>query len=575
MRPSDLGFLSALVLAILISASSRPRTGASLFADELFVDVTDARGIRFVNVNGASGKRRLVETMVAGAAWLDYDRDGFLDLYLVQGHDRPGESPESTRGAAGPGNVLYRSVGGTRFEDVSAKAGVDDRGYGMGVAVGDYDNDGYPDLYVTNYGRNILYHNQRDGTFRDVTRKARVGGQTAKDGKPIWSSSATWADFDGDGRLDLYVANYLAYDTRRDGACQTPLPGTNRRVPAYCHPNRFAGVADTLYRNLGDGVFEDVSKKSGVARLFGPANAKGLGVVASDFDNDGDADIFVANDTVSNVLWRNLGGFRFEEVGLETGFALSGDGAPEAGMGIDRADIDGDGFLDYFVTNFSRETNTLYKNEQGFLVDATVQSRLARAGYLPLGFGARFIDYDLDGDLDLYVVNGHILDNCEELHPGEKISFAQPDQLFENDGRGRFQEVSSKAGKWFRRALVGRTVVEGDYDNDGDGDLLITNVRGQAVLLENRHGTDGNWIGLDPRSPRVIHGARIELETPDGKRIHEVQRDGSYLGSHDVRVRFGLGAGVENVVAKIRWPGKPGPPQVLKGLAVGKYNVVR
>ncbi len=542
-----------------------------LAAADMFVDVTRQRGIAFVNVNGAAGEKKMVETMVAGAAWLDFDGDGFLDLYLVQGHAQPGLAPAVP--AEGPGNVLYRNVGGTRFEDVSAASGAADRGYGMGVAVGDYDNDGRVDLYVTNYGANALYRNQGDGTFRDVTREARVAGTAMRGGAPVWSTSATWADFDGDGLLDLYVVNYLAYDARVHGACEARIPGSDRGVPSYCHPNRFAGVADTLYRNLGGGRFADVSRASGVGRLSGMSEAKGLGVVASDVDGDGDLDVLVANDTVSNTLWRNLGRFRFEEVGLETGFALNGDGSPEAGMGITCGDVDGDGDLDYFLTHFSRETNTLYLNDDGFLVDGTAESNLARDSYLVLGFGVRFFDHDLDGDLDLYVANGHILDNAELLHPGEQITHAQRDQLFENDGRGRFREISGEAGSWFGRALVGRCVIEGDYDNDGDGDLLVTNVGAEAVLLENRRGDGKRWIGLDPGPSPLAHGARVELRVGGRRLVREIQRDGSYLGAHDVRVRFGLDGLEGDVSVRVRWPGER--ERVVEGLPVGRYNVVR
>lgn len=584
--------LSCLLPALLFHASisgASPQSGAGQAASpvpplqpieghqdiqprEVFVDVSAQRGIAFTTRSGATGKKLLVETMVGGVAWLDYDGDGFLDLYLVQGHGHPEKALDGPGSQQEPSNVLYRSLSGHRFEDVTAAAGVGHRGYGMGAAVGDYDGDGRPDLYVTNYGPDILYHNRGDGTFQDVTRSARLGAAG-------WSSSATWADLDGDGLLDLFVVTYLDYDTRRDGGCSATVPGTGERVLTYCHPHRFEGVADLLYRNLGDGTFQDVSRESGVAASRGWLEGKGLGVIATDFDNDGDVDILVANDSVPNTLWRNLGGLRFEDVALETGFALNGDGSPQAGMGIDRGDVDGDGLLDVLVTNFSREPDTLYKGLRGFFLDVTIERGLARATYLPLGFGARLLDVDLDGDLDIYVANGHILDNAERLYPGEHIAHAQPDLLLENDGTGSFRDVSARSGDWFRRALVGRGVAEADYDNDGDPDLLVTNVDGPATLLENRAGDGKPWIGLELRASgrQVTHDAWVELlqgPAATDACVHEVQTDGSYLSAHDPRVRFALDPGGGAPVFRVRWPGHRAPT-LYEGLAPGRYHSIQ
>lgn len=559
----------ALALGVVLGS---PR-GAGRAAD-VFVDVTKERGLAFRNFTGATGRKFLIETMLAGAAWLDFDGDGYLDLYLVQGNERVDHSKPGAERADGPGNVLYRNVKGQRFEDVSKASRTADRGYGMGAAVGDYDGDGDPDLFVANYGRNTLYRNDGNGSFTDVTGAAGVGTPTGR-GEPVWSTSASWADFDGDGLLDLFVANYLAYDTRRHGACYATM-ASGRKVASYCHPHRFDGAPDILYRNLGGGRFQDVSRVSGIAGASGWLEAKGLGVVASDFDGDGDLDLLVANDSVANAIWSNLGGFRFEEVALRSGFAFNANGESEASMGITRGDVDGDGRLDYFLTHFSRETNTLYLNRGGHFVDATVSSGLARAGYLPLGFGTRLLDYDLDGDLDLYVANGHILDNAELVQPGEKVTYAQPDLLFENNGKAHFQDVSRRSGAWFERALVGRCAVEADYDNDGDGDLLVTHVGGPAVLLENRAGDGKNWIGVDLRGGEVFHGAWVEVEVGGRRRVHEVQRDGSYLASHDPRVRFGIPADTETVDVRVRWPGRgEAATRVYKGLEVRRYHVLR
>lgn len=538
-------------------------------AAEALVDVSRERGVDFSNINGATGKKYLVETMLAGAAWLDFDSDGWLDLYLVQGHRQPALALDGPGGADEPGNVLLRNIAGKRFENVTARAGVGDRGYGMGAAVGDHDGDGHPDLYVTNYGRNVLYRNRGDGTFEDVTARAGVvcGG---------WSTSAAWADLDGDGRLDLYVTTYLVYDTRRHGACSASEPGKLEKLPAYCHPHHFEGAPDVVFRNRGDGSFEDMSRQSGIARSHGWLEGKGLGVVISDVDLDGDLDVLVANDSVQNTLWRNLGGFRFEDAALEMGFALNAEGVAQAGMGIDRGDIDGDGFEDIYVTNFSRETDTLFVQQGGVFLDLTIERGLARPTYLPLAFGTRLFDFDLDADLDIYVANGHILDNAERLNPGEGITYAQPDFLFENDGRGYFKDASRTAGAWFQRALVGRAVAEADYDNDGDPDLLVTHVAGPAVLLENRAGNGKTWIGVElrPVAGTTLPGTRVEVDDGKSRSIRVAGTDGSYLSSHDPRLRFGLRAGTASVTVRVTWPGAK-TPQVHADLAAGKYHVLR
>jgi hypothetical protein len=537
--------------------------------DDAFVDVARERGIRFINVNGAAGKRYLVETMLGGAAWLDYDGDGFFDLYLVQGHHHPERALDGPGGPDEPGNVLYRNAGGKGFEDVSERAGVAGRGYGMGAAVGDADGDGRPDLYVACYGRNTLYRNRGDGTFEDITERARVGAGG-------WSSSAAWADFDGDGDLDLYVVTYLAYDTRKHGACEATIPGSTTKVAAYCHPHHFEGAPDIIYRNAGGGAFRDVTRESGIAGASGWLAGKGLGVVISDFDDDGDPDVFVANDSVPNNLWRNLGGFRFEDVALETGFALNAEGAAQAGMGIDRGDADGDGLTDIYVTNFSRETDTLFVHRGSQFLDLTVECGIAGPTYLPLAFGCRFIDYDLDGDLDVYVANGHILDNAEALHPGEGVTYAEPALLLENTGKGKYRDASAAAGAWFRKAVVGRAVAEADYDNDGDPDLLVTCVGGPAALLENRAGDGKTWIGIDLRAPAgrgTFFGAKVEIEAGGVKQAREAGTDGSYLSAHDPRLRFGLPPGTSTATVRVRWPGLAGA-RTYEALPARRYHVL-
>ncbi len=551
--------------------ATAPPSWRGTWSGEAFSNVTAERGIRFEHVNGSSGLRFMPETIGAGAAWLDFDGDGFLDLYLVQGHRHPEKALDGPGGPREPTDVLYKNLGGKLFEDVTSRTGISEHGYGMGAAVGDYDQDGRADLYVTNYGRNTLYHNRSDGSFEDVTEQAGVGASG-------WSTAATWADFDGDHDLDLFVVRYVAYDSRTQGACETQAPGRSKKLSTYCHPHHFDGVADVLYRNLGDGTFRDESIESGITASQGRLAGKGLGVLASDFDNDGDADLFVANDSTPNTLWRNLGGFRFEDVSFETGFAFNTEGVPRAGMGIDRGDVDGDLRFDYLVANFSNEPDTLYLSENGFFIDGSTQSGIARATFLPLGFGVRLLDFDLDGDLDLYCANGHVLDNAAEIVPGGVPGFGQLDLLLENDGRGHFAEVSKAAGAWFEQALVGRGVAEADYDNDGDPDLVVTNCGGPAILLENRAGDERSWIGFelkrrkDARGRQLpVTGAVVETAVSGWKSIRGVTTDGSFLSAHDPRIRVGLGARRGLVTATVGWPGVK-EAQVFSSLAPGSYH---
>jgi hypothetical protein len=535
---------------------------AGLLAEEVFVDVTRRAGIQFIHVNGATGKKYLPESMIGGAGWIDYDGDGHLDLYLVQGH---GDSER----AAWPGresNVLYRNRGNGTFEEVTEKARAGDRGYGSGVAVGDIDNDGHSDLYVTNFGRNVLYRNNGDGTFSDITDAAGVGCT-------LWSASAAFADIDGDGLLDLYVANYLYYDPAIHKACT----GNPKKIPGYCHPNKYDGAPDVLYLNRGGGRFEDISKQAGIA-VSGRILSKGLGVLPTDFDLDGDIDFFVANDSVPNFLWRNLGGGRFEDAALEAGVALDSSGRSQACMGIDGGDVNGDGHFDYFITNFSEETDVLYLGEgDGFFADGTHRSGLAEPTFVPLGFGTKFFDYDLDGDLDIYKGCGHILDNVELLHPGTKLRYGQPDQLFANDGKGSFQDVSLASGKWFQEALVARAAAFADFDGDGDVDLFVVNCGQRGVLLENRSADSRrhHWLGLELRgtapSNRDAYGSIVRVEAGGKVMVMEVRSAASYLAANDPRLVIGLGISAAPVKrVSVRWP--DGLEEEFRELAPDRYH---
>ena len=548
--------LSPRVLLLWLAALT------SAHAAELFRDVSKASGISFQHENGARGKRHLYETMIGGAAWLDFDRDGFLDLYIVQAHSNSDH-------AAQPGierDVLYRNRGDGTFEDATERARVGDPRYGSGAAVGDIDNDGWPDIYVTNYGRNTLYRNRGDGTFEDITDAAGVACA-------VWSASAAFADFDGDGLLDLYVANYTNFDPRVHGPC------TANGVPGYCHPNKFEGVSDTLYRNLGGLRFEDVTRGAGIY-VAGKFKGNGLGVLPTDYDGDGDVDVIVAADSVPNRLWRNLGNLRFEDAAIEAGIALSVDGKAYAGMGIDGGDVNGDGFIDYVITNFAREPDSLYLGGPGgFLDERAGAAGLAAPTFLPLSFGCKLFDFDLDGDLDYYTACGHTSDSIEQSDPGSGETHAQPSLLFENDGKGKFRDVASQSGEWFRRRLVGRGAAFADYDNDGDVDIFVVNKGGPGVLLRNERANQNHWLGLllegdGKRVNRAAFGAKVTVVTSAGiKRSFEVRTAASYLSAHDHRLSVGLGAERQAARVEVTWPDQS--REVFVGLKSDAYNPVR
>ena len=518
-------------------------------ADVQFVNVTAEAGIHFKHTNGAKGGYHLPEMFGAGGAFVDYDNDGDIDLFLVNSGDFADSNLTS---------MLYRNNGDGTFTDVTAVAGVGNAGnYGQGVACGDYDNDGYPDLYVTNFGTNVLYHNNGDGTFSDVTQKAGVADT-------LWSSSATFLDYNRDGYLDLYVVNYLDY------SLDTPYPPCGEgKIRSYCHPKYFKGAPDRLYRNSGDGTFADVTEAAGINDIGGHFHGKGLGVVAADFNNDGASDLYIANDVTPNYLFKNRGDGTFEEIGLFAGCAYSADGIEQAGMGVDAADYNGDGFLDIFVTNFSYETNALYRNNgDETFTDISYEARLGDASYRFVGFGAGFFDYDNDGHPDLFVANGHIFENIAQTT--DMVTYAQPDQLFHNNGDGTFAEASFKARKG-----VSRGAIFGDYDNDGDMDIVVTQLNGRAELFRNEDGNRRNWIRIKlvgTISNRDGVGARIVLTTGEAVRIQELHAGASYLCSNDPRVSFGLGDHTTIDRLKIRWPS--GIVQVLEDIKANRELVV-
>ena len=520
-----------------------------------FVNIAQQAGIDFEHQSGAEGQRYLPETYGSGVAFIDVDRDGLMDVYLVNA----GRLPQLAN-VKKVRNSLYHNEDGGRFRDQTEEFGVGDTGYGMGAVVGDYDNDGWADLYVTNFGPNVLYRNGGEVGFVNVTKNAEVGDEG-------WSTSGAFADVDLDGDLDLFVGNYLAYPTEDPTVCR--IGNSEERL--YCDPRKFSGQVDRLYINKGgvaDWRFDDRTEAFGLKSVKG----KELGVVFGDCDEDGDLDLYLANDMAPNMLYRNDGD-RFVEKGLASGTSLNDEGGVEAGMGVDMADADGDGRLDLFVTNFQWESNTLYRNlGQGFFFDATISSGITKASMAYLGFGAGFFDYDRDGDLDLFIANGHVYDNIEKVD--KAASYRQRNQLLENNGKGGFIEAEN-SGSGLALQQVSRGTAFADIDNDGDLDIAVNNSNDKPALLRNDSGSDGDWLGLllhGNKSNRDAIGARVAVRTADRVMVREVRRNASYLSASDPRLIFGL---LENEVVtqvEIRWPS--GIVQVLHDAPGGKYLVI-
>ncbi len=541
----------------VVDASNEPER-------EWFREVHGERGIDFVHRHGGTGNKYFMETMGSGAGFFDYDNDGWLDAYLVQS----GPVPTSRRADRATGaalemrNRLYRNIGGGRFEDVTEKSGTGDAHYGMGVAFGDYDNDGLADIYITNFGPDQLYRNEGDGTFTNVTFATGLGD-------PRWGAGAAFADYDLDGDLDLYVVNYITYSIDKNIRCGPP------DILAYCHPDVYPGSPDILYRNEG-GFFTDVTRAAGVHE-DDPDESKGLGVVWVDYDNDGDPDIYVTNDSTPNFLYRNNGDGSFANVALESGVAYNRFGKTEAGMGIDFGDYDWNGHADLFMTHLDEETNTLYHNFGGGLFqDYSSQSRLGPPSLKNVGFGIGFFDFDADGWLDIFVANGHIIEAIERIRPGGGVTYAQRNQLFRNEGGRAFRDISSSAGSHFQKRRVGRGAAFGDIDNDGDTDVLVSNSNQEAILLENVVGDSQEWIGfglVGTQSNKDALGARVLLASGGRTRWREVRGGGSYLSQSDLRVVFGLSGGAIADSVVVEWPS--GVRQRLEdGLLSGVYHTV-
>ena len=551
---TKLAVRGALAVVVLTAVGVVVQGRGAGAARPLFRDAAQESGLRFVHFTGSTGEYYMPEIMGAGGALFDYDGDGDLDVLLLQGTMLDeSKTPAQARFPPAPGQPLgarlfrndrVRGPDGRyrlHFTDVTEKAGLHFTGYGMGVAVGDYDNDGHPDVYITAFGPNALYHNNGDGTFTDVTRSAGVDDAR-------WSTSATFFDYDGDGNLDLFVANYLDFTIAGNKTCFDSVGARD-----FCSPSRYRPVPGRLFRNDGGGRFTDVTESSGIAKAFGP----GLGVVAADFDGDGRLDLYVANDGTANLLWLNRGHGTFEEQGLLSGTAFNAEGLPQGSMGIAAADFDGDGDEDIYVTNLPREGSTLYVNQgQGRFQDLTDAWGL-RAPSLPFtGFGTGWIDYDNDGRLDLLVVNGAV--NIVEGQRGQPYPFRQPKQLYHNDGRPPMRLVApEEAGPEIALPEVGRAAAFGDVDDDGGIDVLVTNNNGPARLLLNQ-APRGHWLQVRLRGVQDNAdglGAWVGVVRAGVPTLwRRAHTDGSYLAAGDPRVHFGLGSSTAYQSVVVRWP---------------------
>jgi hypothetical protein len=546
-----------------------PLLAQKLEAPAWFVDGTERSGLAaFTLVSGTPEKRYIMEAMAGGLCLLDYDGDGWLDIYLVNG----GRTENFRRGEpSGLLNALFRNQGDRTFRDVTAGAGVGGNGsWGYGCSVVDYDNDGRPDIYVTNYGPNLLYHNLGGGRFEEVAAKAGVADTR-------WSAGSAWADYDLDGHPDLFVANYLELDKKK-----LPEPGsagygsmagntcTYRGVEVMCGPRGLPGAGDSLYHNNGDGTFSEVGKAAGVND---PGASPGLGAVWCDLDDDGRPDLYVANDSTPNFLYRNRGDGRFEETGMLSGVAVGSFGQFQAGMGVACADYNGDGRLDLYVTNFSEDVNTLYRNEGGMnFSDVTFRAGLATPTIPFVGWGTFFFDFDNDGWLDLFVANGHVYPQMDKV-PGS-IAYREHNQLFHNTGGDRFVELSAET--LGLAAAVSRGAAWGDLDNDGALDLVVARLDASPAVLWNETGSRGNFLTLTlagSRSGRQALGARVRLRTGTRWQTREVISGDSYLSASDPRIQFGLGTHAQADEIEIRWPS--GSKTIIRGIAAGQFLTVR
>jgi hypothetical protein len=551
LSKSLLSFFCITLLMVSLASTGRATTDESAPAPIQFVDVTAAAGIKWNLKTLSSGSKYLIETMGGGGGFIDYNRDGLMDIYLV--------CYSQTRQPEGAGklrDVLYRNNGDGTFTDVTESAGISNSMRGMGLAVGDYDNDGWPDLYITGFGASKLYRNNGNGTFTDVTAPAGVNNT-------LWGTSAAFFDYDNDGYLDLYVCNYLTYD-------ENNLPCTFYEGKPYCLIQDFRGSTSRLLHNNRNGTFTDVSEK---AKILNP-KGKGLGVIALDYDNDGRMDIFQANDAAANFLFHNNGDGTFSEVALAAGVAFDPNGNARGGMGVDAEDLDGDGYLEIFVANFSGQTNALFHNDRdGLFTETTNKLGLGTISIPMSGFGARFLDYNNDGLPDLFVLNGHPFEPINKFFP--QTTYAEPPFLFENTGRA-FREVAAEHGPPLKRLHAGRGLAVADFDNDGDPDLLLLNVGEPPVLLRNDGGNRNHWLGIKlegTKSNRDGVGARITVTAGRTRRVKQRLGGTSYCSASDPRLLFGLGSNAKIDTVEVKWPS--GKVSALKNLSANQYITIK
>jgi hypothetical protein len=515
-----------------------PGEGPRPFGPIEFVDVTAQAGIRFKHNSGAFGKKYLPETLGAGCAFIDYDNDGWQDILLVNSTDWPEHKSNRTSPA------LYHNNQNGTFTDATREAGLNVEMYGLGVTVGDYNNDGLDDIYITCVGQNHLFMNASGGKFRDATAQAGVADQG-------FSTSAAWFDYDRDGKLDLFVCHYVDWSVEKDQFCS--LDGKNK---SYCTPQSYKGQSSTLFHNRGNGTFENVTQRAG---LFDPGG-KSLGVALLDYNNDGFLDLFVADDTEPNKLYKNNGNGTFTDEAIPAGVAYSEAGTPRAGMGVDAGDYDGSGRQGLIIGNFTNESMALYRNDgNGLFADEASASGIGKMSAQSLTFATFFFDYDLDGMLDIFAANGHVSDDISVVQPG--VKYAQPPHLFHNRGKRRFEEATRGLGQALQRAIVGRGAAYGDFDNDGDLDLLITSNNGPARLLRNENGNQNDLLRVrlvGSKSNRDAIGARVTLRMANGMRLMQMVRTGSsYCSQSELPLAFGLGKAEAGkpLALEIVWPG--------------------
>jgi hypothetical protein len=552
---------SLLISTSLVCFALLPEATLSPPGQVEYVNIAHQAGLTAVNVCGAPDhKRYTIEVTGNGCALFDYDRDGLLDILLVGG--------STVENFAKGGDLLcrlYRNQGNMRFEDVTGKARFTQKGWGMGVSIADVDNDGWEDAYVTGFGSNVLFRNNGDGTFSDITKKAGVGDEG-------WSTGSAFGDYDNDGFVDLFVVHYLRLDLGN-----LPEHGSGplcryRGIPVHCGPKGLPPETDRLYRNNRDGTFTDVSVKAGI---IGERQFYGFSALWTDYNDDARLDIFVANDSTPNLLYRNEGPGVFTEVGLSTGVAVSEDGREQACMGVDAGDFNGDGLLDIFVTNFSDDYSTLYRHDpDNTFADISTRTGIGVATWNFLGWGTAFVDYDNDGWLDIFCANGHIYPEVDAYRFGTR--YRQRNQILRNTGDGRFLDMHGKAGPGLETERSSRGSAIGDLDNDGDADILVVNINETPYLLENRGGNGNSWIGFlteGTSSNRSGIGSRIRVRSGSRVWTAEVRSGGGYISQNDRRVRFGLGT-LESVDSvEIRWP--DGRSQKFDNVAARRYYLIK